>query len=61
MTTTQTTYAPSRHDLKRAATLLQAMNAQAETSDPWTIESVLDVALSRGLTDMERTYLEEAS
>lgn len=47
--------------LDRAAKLAKAMDADPVTADAlgadWTVQDVLNVAISRGLAALEKTYL----
>jgi hypothetical protein len=47
--------------LAQAARLAEVMTASPELSEPWTVQDVLNVALSRGLHEMERLYLKGGS
>jgi hypothetical protein len=45
--------------LAQAARLAEVMTASHELPDPWTVQDVIGVALSRGLLDLEQAYVKD--
>jgi hypothetical protein len=46
--------------IERAAQLAEAMTAQEDSDNEWTVQDVINVALGRGLDAMEQLYPKSA-